>query len=97
MNTNFFPQLQQAPGPDFRKVGQSLFVVYCRPCEIFFNPMLHENIQTLDALKLDANHMVVVYKRMKDTTVQRRIIQGPTVFVPEAEEWLDHNSLQGIN
>ena len=49
--------------------------------------MLHENIQTLDALKLDANHLVVVYKRMKDTTVQRKIIQGPTVFVPEAEEW----------
>ena len=54
---------------------------------MFFNPMLHENIQTLDALKLDANHMVVVYKRVKDGAVQRKIIQGPTVFVPEAEEW----------
>ena len=62
-------------------------VIFCRPCEVYFNPMLHENIQTLDALKLDANHLVVVYKRMKDTTVQRKIIQGPTVFVPEAEEW----------
>lgn len=49
--------------------------------------MLHENINVMDALKLDANHMIVVYRRLKDSTVQRRIIQGPTVFVPEAEEW----------
>ncbi|WAR13617.1 hypothetical protein MAR_027797, partial [Mya arenaria] len=37
---------------------------------------------------LDSNHMIVVYKRLKDGDVQRRIIQGPTVFMPEAEEWL---------
>lgn len=60
---------------------------FLRPCEIFFNPMIHEDITVKDALKLDANHLIVVYKRLKDTTVQRRIIQGPTVFVPDAEEW----------
>lgn len=49
--------------------------------------MLHESVTVVDAMKLDANHMIVVYKRLKDTTVQRRIIQGPDVFVPEAEEW----------
>lgn len=54
---------------------------------MFFNPMLHESISVVDALKLDANHMIVVYKRLKDSSVQRRILQGPTVFVPEAEEW----------
>lgn len=67
------------------------------PCEVFFNPMLHENIQTLDALKLDANHLVVVYKRMKDTSVQRKIIQGPTVFVPQAEEWLHEFKWHGTD
>lgn len=67
------------------------------PCEMFFNPMLHENIQTLDALKLDANHMVVVYKRVKDDAVQRKIIQGPTVFVPEAEEWLHEFKWHGTD
>jgi len=41
----------------------------------------------MDAIRLDANHMLVIYKRLKDTTVQRRIIQGPDVFVPGAEEW----------
>lgn len=59
--------------------------------------MLHENIQTLDALKLDANHMVVVYKRVKDGAVQRKIIQGPTVFVPEAEEWLHEFKWHGTD
>lgn len=67
------------------------------PCEIFFNPMLHENINVMDSLKLDANHMIVVYKRLKDSTVQRRILQGPTVFVPEAEEWLHEFKWHGTD
>ena len=58
-----------------------------RPCEMFCNPLLHESIEVELANKVDANHMMVVYKRLKDSDVQRRIIQGPTVFVPEAEEW----------
>ena len=33
--------------------------------------------------------MVSLLVSSADTTAQRRIIQGPTVFVPEAEEWLD--------
>jgi len=49
--------------------------------------MLHESISVNDTTKLDANHMVVVYKRMKDGVVQRRVVQGPCVFVPDAEEW----------
>lgn len=67
------------------------------PCEIYFNPLIHENIQVNDALKLDANHMVVVYKRLKDSSVQRRIIQGPTVFVPDAEEWLHEFKWHGTD
>ncbi|KAH3768884.1 uncharacterized protein LOC127844917 [Dreissena polymorpha] len=58
------------------------------PCDIFLNPIKHESITVMNAIKLDANHMIVVYKRLKDSSVQRRIIQGPCVFVPEAEEWL---------
>ncbi|XP_046570214.1 uncharacterized protein LOC124278529 [Haliotis rubra] len=58
------------------------------PCEVFFNPLILDSIKTESALKLDANHMVVVYKRLKDSNVQRRVIQGPVVFVPQAEEWM---------
>lgn len=67
------------------------------PCKMFCNPLLHESIQVKDAKKIDANHMIVVYKRLKDSDVQRRIIQGPTVFVPEAEEWLHHFKWHGCD
>ena len=75
------------PKVDLNFTRSYSFYCFVRPCEVFFNPMVHDQINVVDALKLDANHMVVVYNRMKDGTVQRRIIQGPTVFVPEAEEW----------
>lgn len=58
-----------------------------RPCKMFCNPLLVESIEVKQAIKIDANHMIVVYKRLKDSDVQRRVIQGPSVFVPEAEEW----------
>ncbi|KAL4234685.1 hypothetical protein ACF0H5_006326 [Mactra antiquata] len=67
------------------------------PCEIFFNPLLHEDIAVKDALKLDANHLIVVYKRLKDDSVERKIIQGPTVFVPDAEEWLHEFQWHGTD
>ena len=57
---------------------------------MFFNPMEHSRIATRDAIKIDANHMVVVYQSLKNR-VERRIIQGPQLFVPAAEEWyLEH-------
>ncbi|XP_033730756.1 uncharacterized protein LOC117320210 [Pecten maximus] len=67
------------------------------PCEIFHNPLVYDSITVKDATKIDANHLVVVYKRLKDNDVQRRIIQGPTVFVPEAEEWLHQFSWHGCD
>lgn len=67
------------------------------PCQMFCNPLLHESIKVELAKKVDANHMMVVYKRLKDSDVQRRIIQGPTVFVPEAEEWLHQFKWHGCD
>ncbi|KAK2170014.1 hypothetical protein LSH36_5g17031 [Paralvinella palmiformis] len=64
------------------------------PCEMFFNPMEHSRIATRDAIKIDANHMVVVYQSLKNR-VERRIIQGPQLFVPAAEEWLHNFSWHG--
>ncbi|KAL5020118.1 hypothetical protein ScPMuIL_003010 [Solemya velum] len=60
------------------------------PCELFFNPLMYDRVHVQEAIKIDANHMIVVYRSLKKGEVQRRIIQGPAVFVPEAEEWL-HN------
>ena len=54
---------------------------------MFCNPLEVQDIEVSQAVKIDSSHMIVVYKQMKDGSVARRIVQGPTVFVPEAEEW----------
>ncbi|XP_013415569.1 uncharacterized protein LOC106177368 [Lingula anatina] len=58
------------------------------PCSMFCNPLEHESIYVRDGTQIDANHVVVVYKKRSDQVVERRVIDGPTVFMPEAEEWL---------
>lgn len=57
------------------------------PSEMFQNRLLVDSIELRDVTKLDANHMIVVYKQL-DGKIDRRIVQGPTIFVPNAHEWL---------
>ena len=47
----------------------------------------YQSIDVKPATRIDANHVLVVYKKMKDNHVERKIVEGPTVFMPEAEEW----------
>ncbi len=54
---------------------------------MFNNPLEYQSIEVLPATKIDANHVLVVYRKLKDNHVERRIVKGPTVFMPEAEEW----------
>ena len=54
---------------------------------MFCNPLEHESIQVENAVKIDSNHLIVVYRQQVDNSVERRIIQGPTLFIPEAGEW----------
>ena len=54
---------------------------------MFENPLEYQSIDVKPATKIDANHVLVVYKKMKDNHVERKIVEGPTVFMPEAEEW----------
>ena len=49
--------------------------------------MEHSNIAVRNSIKIDANHMIVVYRPLKDNEIERRIIQGPQLFMPAAEEW----------
>ena len=57
-----------------------------RPLEKFHNKLEIETIQVVDAIKLDANHLIVVYKQ-QDDKIEKRIVRGPTIFVPNAHEW----------
>ncbi|KAH9509221.1 hypothetical protein Btru_046483 [Bulinus truncatus] len=57
------------------------------PCQIFHNTLEFKKCEKHEAQCIDANHLLVVYKRLKGGEAQRKIIQGPALFIPEAEEW----------
>ncbi|MEN6373127.1 MAG: hypothetical protein ABFD64_14070 [Armatimonadota bacterium] len=59
------------------------------PVSVWFNPVLHESISVQKAFAIDANEAVVVY-RQDDDHVDRRVVRGPDMYVPAANEWL-HN------
>ena len=44
------------------------------------------SIEVKNAITLDSNHLLVVY-RQEEGHIDRRIVQGPTVFIPAAHEW----------
>ena len=60
--------------------------LYLRPHELYLNPLEVESITVRQATKLDANHSLVVYKQ-HDEHIERRIVNGPTVFIPGPHEW----------
>lgn len=55
---------------------------------MFINPILIESALVKHAHSLNANEVLVVYKRHReDKVVQRRVQYGPTIFTPSADEW----------
>jgi len=59
------------------------------PAELWFDPRVHLSIHRQDALQVAAREAVVVYSRATDGgPVSRRIVYGPTLFVPAPGEWL---------
>ena len=72
------------------------------PASVWFHPVEHESIAVEQALSLDANEAIVVYAEDRATgpgsapgtagtdasRVTRRIVRGPSLFMPAANEWL---------
>ena len=54
---------------------------------MFRNPMEHQLISVKTAVQIDSNHMLIVYRRCKDSAVERTVIDGPAVFIPTADMW----------
>jgi len=72
------------------------------PASLFMDPALHREIDVADATPLDANQAIVVYRQNEvdaegKSTVSRRVIRGPDLFVPEAREWLHNFSWHGAD
>ena len=58
------------------------------PCYLFHNPYEVDSVRVHDAVSLDASEVLVVYSRDKEGTVVRRLIHGPTLYVPQPSEWV---------
>ena len=79
------------PPNNIHVVSNAIFslipLLCCRPHMMFLNPLQHKTIGVESAVRVDSNHMLVVYRRLADSSVERRIIDGPAVFLPTADEW----------
>ncbi|HSQ54190.1 MAG TPA: hypothetical protein VLM40_00480 [Gemmata sp.] len=59
------------------------------PTDLWFDQRIHETVTRQDALQLAAKECVIVYSRPAGSeTISRRIVHGPTLFVPAPGEWL---------
>jgi hypothetical protein len=57
------------------------------PAVVWMDQVEHSAIRVEEAIALDANEALVVY-RHDAGKVQRRVVRGPELFVPDAQEWL---------
>src|SRR5262245_28134596 len=58
------------------------------PAVVWMDPVEHAAVEVAEALTLDANEALVVYRQGENGKVDRRIVRGPEMFVPGAQEWL---------
>ncbi|KAG9393718.1 hypothetical protein J8273_4837 [Carpediemonas membranifera] len=59
------------------------------PTAMFLEPHRHRTINLEEAWTIDASHVLVVYRKNSDTsTVDRRIVRGPALFIPLPNEFL---------
>ena len=66
------------------------------PSLIFFNPVVHQRVECREGIALDASSAVVVYKQISESReVEQRVVYGPTLFIPTADEWLHSFSWHG--
>lgn len=75
------------------------------PKSLFMNPVKHEQVSVEDAEVLDATEVLMLYTEgsVDSTKLVPRVIQGPAVFVPSANErllsftWVEEEEMQTEN
>ena len=72
------------------------------PAAVWFHPVEHAEVRVVQAIGLDANEAVVVYSQEGGATgepdrVGRRVVRGPALFMPAANEWLHEFSWHGAS
>lgn len=64
------------------------------PTYIFRDPTQYSSVTVEKAILLEANQVLVVYTE-HEHQVTRRLVRGPEVFIPQANEWLHKFSWHG--
>lgn len=64
------------------------------PVEVFLDPIVDAEISVRQATAIDANEALVVYQANNDD-VERKIIRGPAMHFPQANEWVHDFSWHG--
>ena len=67
------------------------------PAELWEHPVDHADIRIAQATVLDSHEALVVYNRDDAGDVSRRILTGPTVYVPQPGEWVHEFSWHGTS
>ncbi|MEO0814733.1 MAG: hypothetical protein AAFY60_17860, partial [Myxococcota bacterium] len=65
------------------------------PAELWFDPRIHLSVSKEESLPIDANEAVVAYTKGGNEALERRVLRGPTMFVPQPGEWLHNFSWHG--
>lgn len=68
------------------------------PCVMYTNPLEHFRINIKEMISLDANEALVVYREDGTTKEVSRYVQfGPTLVMPQANEWFHSFSWHGTD
>ncbi|MEM6274239.1 MAG: hypothetical protein AAF735_03265 [Myxococcota bacterium] len=65
------------------------------PAEVWFDPRLHVEIEKEESLPIDANEAVLAYTKNDEGALVRRVLHGPSMFIPQPGEWLHTFSWHG--
>ncbi|WP_309399661.1 hypothetical protein [Cerasicoccus maritimus] len=58
------------------------------PAVEFLDPIVHETIEVREAIEIDGGEALVTYNEADDGGVIRRIVRGPALHFPQANEWV---------
>ena len=93
----------QAQYLEVRKRAGPVEIVH-GPCSRFLDPVEDQSISVLPAIVIDASEALVVYRHNTESDakedvgsrVERRVVRGPSRFIPSAEEWIHEFSWSGV-
>ena len=76
------------------KTGEMEYIV--GPKDVWEDPLIHESILLDTNIPIDSNEALVVYELNSNDEIERKIIKGPTSYVPKSsKEWIHEFSWHG--